>query len=357
MIFPIVGLPGPFTSWCRIAAHKLLEGTGHTADQNHFTGGLADIARQYLKTNADHLVFSVSRPDLEMTAALKSTGRPILFASSDPRRAVLHLIRGGNADHRTAIRILSGDCSCLVAFMGHEHLVTLTAHSARQDILGAVGVIAKTFQLDADPSLIRHVASETADLLTSMTDPDNGGTDPVQGLGETLSDGLGRSAEFILAGFQQFLARDHSVPIIVTKELFLAGDPPHDHVEAPLDMTGRPRFIAFGPYVHIPAGKWMLRFVVSFSEEAIGLPCIVDVGVSDIHGFQELTRTHVVVSTAGRMEVTLSFQLEDPLTPLQVRLATDKSVFDGKLAIGFAEFRLNTDRPDADLERLLPETV
>lgn len=356
MIFPIIGLPGPFTSWCRQVALHLALGSGLKVSHCHIPGSLSDIARELFKSNADNLVFSVCRPDLDLTAVLKSVGRPLLFASMDPRRAALHLARAGG-DHRTALRIISGDCSCLADFVDHKDRVEIAAADARQDIVGAIYKIAEVFGFDASESVVRDIAADTGDLLQSMTETKHGGVDTSEGLKETFEPGLARSAEFILSGYEQFLAGNKTVPIIVTKEFFLEGDPPHEHVEASLDMTGRPRIVSFGPYIHLPAGTWMLRLVISFSSEAIGTPCMIDVGVSDHQGYQELTRTHVQIATSGRSEVTLSFQLKDPLTPLQVRLATEKSVFDGRLAIGFAEFRLNTDSADGDLERLLPHSV
>ncbi|MTI44455.1 hypothetical protein E1178_12635 [Roseibium hamelinense] len=203
---------------------------------------------------------------------------------------------------------------------------------------------------------MQQIIQALAALAGQVSLPENGGNDPTAAIQSKFPEGIARCATFLLGGFEGHLDAKPDTPLIATKELFLVGDKPEDHVDAPLDMTGRPRFIVFGPYIHIPVGTWLVRLVVSFSEEALGIPAVVDIGASDERGFRELSRTHIIASTAGRTDISLSFQNDNPLASLQVRLATEKSVFDGLIAIGFAEFRRKVAETDEELEVLLPET-
>jgi hypothetical protein len=356
MIFPILGLPGPFTSWCRDVAAKCLTLNGYKVTTADLSGSLADVGRQLILGNTDHLVFSVARPDKDLTPVLKQSNTPILLTSSDPRRAILHSVNLANLDLQTAIRSLTGHCSCLWNFSGKDAAVhSIHFSEALQNPHAAVQKIADIYNLPASQPMIDRVVIETRPTLEAMTAPENGGHDPLEELAKKFSVEEVRTIGYLFDGFERHLEGQHSAPLIVTKELFLNGDPPHDHVSAPLDMTGRPKFVVFGPYIHIPAGTWMLRLVVSLSEEAIGTPLIIDVGASDAAGYRELTKTHVVVSTEGRMDVTMSFQLDDPLASLQVRIATERSTFDGLLAFGFTEFRLKQEENGSSFGALLPE--
>lgn len=358
MIYTVLGLPGPFTSWCRVVLCELIAERGERASDTHIAGSLADIATELMRRDEEHLVFSAGRPDVALTARLKEFRRPILLALSDPRQGALHLFRSGKADERTSVRLISGDCSCLVGFNDTDHVTRLHLEDALADPLSAIQRIGAAFGLRADAMQARRVLERTVTQLADTTGPDNGGADPKAGLVESYGEALGAAADYVLGGFEQLLAGDRDAPLIITKEFFLAGDPPHDHVTHPLDMTGRARFIAFGPYMHIPAGAWSLRYVVGFSAEAMGTPCIIDVGVSEGPVYHELTRAHMAVSSRGRMEISLSFEITDPLMPLQVRLLTEKAIFDGRMAIGYAEFRRKAhhEAGDLDTSTLLPPT-
>ena len=356
MIYTVLGLPGPFTSWCRAVVCELVAERGERASDTHIAGSLADIATELLRSDRDHLVFSVGRPDVTLMARLKEFRRPLLLALSDPRQGALHLFRSGKADERTSVRLISGDCSCLVGFDDVDHVTRLHLEDALADPLSAIQRIGAVYGLKPDASQARRVLERTVTQLADATGPDVGGADPKAGLIESFGETLGAAADYVLGGFEQMLAGQRDTPLIITKEFFLAGDPPHDHVTLPLDMTGRARFIAFGPYMHIPAGAWSLRYVVGFSAEAMGTPCIIDVGVSEGPVYHELTRAPMAVSSRGRMEISLSFEITDPLMPLQVRLLTEKAIFDGRMAIGYAEFRRKShhDAGDLDTSTLLP---
>ncbi|NBN62706.1 hypothetical protein GWI72_08790 [Microvirga tunisiensis] len=356
MIYTVLGLPGPFTRWCRAVVCELIAARGERAADTHIPGSLADIATELLRSGTDHLVVSAGRPDVALMARLKEYRRPMLLALSDPRQAALHLFRAGKADERTSVRLISGDCSCLVDFHGVDHVTRLHVDEALADPLSAIQRIADVYGLATDAAGARRILERTVTDLAATTGHDNGGPDARAGLVESFGEAVGAAADYILGGFDQMLAGNRDVPLIITKEFFLAGDPPHDHVAQPLDMTGRARFIAFGPYMHIPAGAWALRYVVGFSAEAMGTPCIIDVGVSEGPVYHELTRAHMVVSSRGRMEISLSFEITDPLMPMQVRLLTEKAIFDGRMAIGYAEFRRKShhDAGDLDTATLLP---
>lgn len=350
MIYTILGLPGPFTSWCRAVVCELLADGGETFSEKHTSGSLADIATELLLSDKDHLVISAGRPDVSLTAALKRLERPLLLALSDPRQAALYMFLGGKADERTSIRFISGDCSCLIGFDNSDHVTRLHLEDALADPLKAIEQIGVLYGLSPNASQIRRALERTVAQLAEATGPQVGGGDPRAKLIECFGENLGSAANHLLGGFERLLCGHRDTPLIVTKEFFLAGDPPHNHVTQPLDMTGRARFIAFGPYIHLPAGAWLLRYVVGFSGEALGTPCIVDVGISEGAVYHELTRTHMTVSSQGRVEISLSFEITEPLMSLQVRLLTEKAIFDGRMAVGYAEFRRKNHNDAGDLE-------
>ncbi len=352
MLYPVLGLAGHFTAWCRVVVYELAKPLGRVEDAENLPGGLADIGKSLLSSGADHLVFSAGRPDLELVASIRESGRAFLYPVADPRRAVLHMIKVGKLDHLLAVRLLSGDCSCLAGLVDAPNCVRLELRDALQDPVGAIWKIATAFNIEASDAEVRSVLAKTRDILTKAVDPEEGGDDPRSALIEECGETLGASIDYLMSGFEPALLGEPNASLIITRDFFLAGDPPHDHVTTPLDMTGRARFLVFGPYMHIPAGDWSVRFVVAFSSEAQGTLCAVDIGASDGPAYHELGRSSFTISAKGRMEITMNFEHKDPLTSIQVRLATEKAVFDGKIAVGFAEFRKRLPQADEDLNQL-----
>lgn len=353
MIYATLGLPGPLTAWCQTVTTQLLIAAGRRVDDVTSTGSLTDVGRQLILCEKDHLVVAVSRPDNDLANALRDSKKPILLALSDPRRSLIHLVENGDLDVLTAIRSISGDCSCLINLADCETVAPIRFEQVLEAPLAVIAEIARLYNLSVSPMQVHRIAQDTHELVELMVAPENGGTDIETTWTSNLDENLARAGQFMLTGLDRHLAGQRAAPIVVTKELFLNGEPPHEAVSAPVDMTGRSRYVAFGPFIHLPAGTWLLRYMISFSEEAVGVPCLIDVCASDQFGVHELTRTHVVISTAGRMDVTLAFQHNDPLASLQVRLLTEKPVFDGRLAIGFAEFTLKPEGP-TDPELFLP---
>lgn len=112
------------------------------------------------------------------------------------------------------------------------------------------------------------------------------------------------------------------------RESFLDGDVPGETLPALIEVAGRARIVAYGPYLPLPAGAWHARAWLGFSPDIGRLPFIleVDSGAGVSRGFFEAER-------GGLFTLDLDFQVADPLHPLEFRLITQDSALEGQAAL------------------------
>lgn len=112
------------------------------------------------------------------------------------------------------------------------------------------------------------------------------------------------------------------------RDAFLDGDAPGDILPAAVEVAGRARILAYGPYLPLPAGQWHATAYLGFSIDIEKMPFILeaDAGGNTTRGFFE-------VQSPGIFTLTLDFQVTDPMHPVELRLISQDSALDGQLAL------------------------
>ena len=127
-----------------------------------------------------------------------------------------------------------------------------------------------------------------------------------------------------------FNAPNHHGPLALAwpRECFLHGDAPNTMLPATVEVAGRGRILAYGPYLPLPAGNWRAKTFLGFSPDIGELPFIleVDSGSRMFRGFFEVDRS-------GIFTLDLDFQITEPLNPVEMRLISQDSALDGQLSL------------------------
>ncbi|WP_422002607.1 hypothetical protein [Reyranella sp.] len=112
------------------------------------------------------------------------------------------------------------------------------------------------------------------------------------------------------------------------RELFLDGDAPGTMLPAAPEVGGRPRILAYGPYLPLPVGRWSATVYLGFSNEIGRLPFIfeVDAGGSVARGFFEVER-------GGLFSLSLDFEVAQPLHLVECRLISQDSAIEGQFSL------------------------
>jgi len=112
------------------------------------------------------------------------------------------------------------------------------------------------------------------------------------------------------------------------REAFFDGDAPGETLPATVEVAGRARILAYGPYLPLPAGDWRATAFLGFSPDIGRLPFILeaDTGGAVARGFFEVER-------GGIFTLELDFQVSDALHPVELRLISQDSALEGQLAL------------------------
>lgn len=119
---------------------------------------------------------------------------------------------------------------------------------------------------------------------------------------------------------------EHPTSIMVawTRECFLYGDAPGEGLPATVEVAGRGRILAYGPYMPLPSGHWRATACLGFSADIGSMPFILeadtDAGIA--RGFFE-------VKQGGIFTLELAFDVTNPFHPVEFRLVSQDSALEG----------------------------
>ena len=148
---------------------------------------------------------------------------------------------------------------------------------------------------------------------------------PVPPLEETAGGALARTYLQPL-----FMAAPAAARLVLSwpREAFLDGDTPGAPLPAAIEVAGRARILAYGPYLPLPGGQWRATAYLGFSVDIEKIPFILeaDTGSGITRGFFE-------VENGGIFTLTLHFQITDPLHPVELRLISQDSALEGQAVL------------------------
>jgi hypothetical protein len=292
--------------------------------------------------------------DTLITEVVRSVGHatPILHRH-DPaveNTAITDAVREGKL---TAVMLIGDPLSCLCALVdaGHTPLEAarvLTAATAplalwagwsvvrlRPDtivaeavdtILGSMGL---TDGVLPSLSATGWRTSSLADVAASLTEP--------------LPDRSVSAAERALAAevvAPLFATAATGVPLAVTwsRDCLFWGDHPGEKLPRIIDLTGPARVLAYGPYLHLPPGSWMVRATLAFSPAAIGAPFAIE-----LHGDGLLGRGRFKPGAAGVFAASFPARVRSPHLANEIRVVSEAGAIDGE--IGVDHFQLIPGAP------------
>jgi len=130
------------------------------------------------------------------------------------------------------------------------------------------------------------------------------------------------------------MATRHVVePICWPSSLFLFGDRPNERAPETAELTGPARIIFYGPYFHLPAGRWLVRMFLGFSQDIFGTPLSIEV-----HGSTLVAKALVKPQEEGIFQVSFSMVHNRPEDALEVRIRNEEGAIEGRIGLLRIEF-------------------
>jgi hypothetical protein len=232
----------------------------------------------------------------------------------------------------------------MLALAQGPHALVLTPADAR-DPVAAAAAIAGHFRIDLGAAELAPLIEEP-DLALELEDAD------IQAWLSGLSERERAIVDGALQPYIDYFAGERLDRLTWEPELFYLSEEPIGSSAVPLtrpvDLTGRPRIVLFGPYINLPPGSWSADVVLGFSAETAGMSFLVEVFASS-----QLAQSRITAGREPVVEMQLSFTIENSVDqPVQIRVWTERSAFDGRLALGYVAITRQATIPDETRERL-----
>ncbi len=325
MVFTSVVLPSPFGEWCNAVIARLVESALGPVE---LAG--ADTIEQFthavMRTELPYLVVGSCQTVGRLWSALAGAERSFVVALDDPRLALQNLVVRHGSNFVEATRIVAKSCASVLSSIPLPRALVLHAEQAVTDPVGAATAIARHLELHVNESDIVQIVAALADL--------NPGRWRIEA--KLWWDDLEASRRALaidaLGSYFDCVAVGDLGPVTWGRELFFIDEEqsPEQRQPAsrPVDVTGRPRFVIYGPDITLPPGAWSAEIALGFTPEAAEISYIVDV-----HAETQLAQIRIEPGTRRFMEANLNFLLKEPLM-IAVRVWNERAAFDGQLALG-----------------------
>lgn len=328
MIFFSVGLPGRFAEWCDAVISRLAQravGPVEVVSLNT----LEALALAMIRTGAPHFVVCSRQPGGGVQTALAQAGRRFVAVLDEPRAALRDLATRPGFDLVAATRAVASSCASILSYAAlPEALVLGGARYGHDQVLTAT-MIARHLELDVGASEIETIVSELRDEGIVPLPPDN------DFWWDSLEESQHALVNGALGAYVDHFGGGGLGKITWERELFFISEEPATQpvpATRPVDITGRIRFLVYGPFINLPPGSWSASVVLGFSPEAAGMTYIVEVFAGS-----QLTHVRVEPGNERIFEANLHFSVDSAVDhPVQIRIHNERPAFDGRLAVGYA---------------------
>lgn len=341
MVFLSIGLPSRFAEWCDALLVRLVEqklGSVHAAALN----SLEELARAVIRSGSPNLVACSRQPVPRLQNEIVESGHPFLVALGDPRTALRNMILQTGCGLIDATRAVASSCAAMLSIINAPNALVLTPRRPR----AAASAIAKHFGMPV-------ATSELARLVEGFPEGSAGSEAEDRGWWDSLGD---REQAIINGALEPYIAQSAagaSHRLVWEPELFYSIGAEADAApvpsSGPIDITGRARFLTFGPYINLAPGQWSASVVLGFSAETAGLSFLLDAAAGVQLG-------HARVESAGEQVVAtdLHFSVDASIgQPIEIRVLLERAAFDGRVVLGPVRLVMQADVPADVRQRLI----
>lgn len=289
-----------------------------------------------------HVLVVTHFPRPELVSYAKHHKTSLVMALDEPSYSAAFHVKSGDLGPRDAVKPVTQSLSLLAALAPLEHSLVLSAsdyHRPVPDVVASlalalgisrqeIGVIAKAFRGWEATSLARSIEKQ---VLHGST---------FTGLDQLISPHDGACITKASGGLVDLVLGREPADIVWGREFFYDGATLTSPAPMMIDMTGPARCLYYGPYLHLPAGRWEARLFLGFSDQTIDTWLKVDVYTDDVQAifFSRLKR-------GGIYAMPITFEVSDPRQPIQLRIFIERGEIDGRMGLAMVRLKPSQDEP------------
>jgi len=323
-----------------VTRQMLASATG--ADVGQFELNSDDATERFLRDPPKGAALIVTHyPRPELIDHITAHSLPVILAIDDPIACTaFHLHNIGGAV-RDAIRPLTQSLSLIAAFAAVPGKTLIGVGDLGEAAATVAGRIADRIRADGASIAARALAS----LGISPATPLNGSIQAIVLHGASLQPLVDRFEPYEAGMIEQItggiidLCLGHPASEIVWHyEFFYDGGTFTSPAPMMIDLAGPARCIYYGPFLHLPTGRWDAKVFLGFSNEITETHVKVDIFTDEI-------QENFVgkVTRGGIYTMPLTFDVVDPRQPIQLRLFIDRGEIEGRIGLAMARLSPNQD--------------
>lgn len=316
------GLPSPESIFAVHSVAEIIRRTRGTVRGIALNAG-EDAGLLAEATAAAPIVPYFDAPDRDACASLLATGVPIVVVMGDFAQTAQFCMVARELDPLQAARFVSQSFCCLAPLQRHSQVRSVMVEKA-QDLGSWFDDVADWLGLD--PSMwpdtraqmfAEYAAWPTVEAAINGLVPD----------AQAATLGWEHVPAATEALFATFAASYHTGAMDVIfwpGESMLEPGSPAAPVGDRIALTGAARLLTFGPFMHLPPGRWRARYQFEVDAHPAGNAIVFDV----VHGTEILVSHRVSLEQAGTFGIDCEFDVHEP------RLAVEKRAILAEGSIG-----------------------
>ncbi|KSV69043.1 hypothetical protein N182_32860 [Sinorhizobium sp. GL2] len=129
--------------------------------------------------------------------------------------------------------------------------------------------------------------------------------------------------------YGQLLTGKRFSPIEIPTEMLIRAEPPQPHLEGPIELLGPSRILTFGPYMHLPVGRWRAELCFDVRDNYSGNEFAMDVfSDNNVLAFAKAS-----MPREGAFQAELEFEITRADAAFEVRTFVYVGAIEGLLTI------------------------
>ena len=326
MIAFSIGLPSPFSDWCDIVSARIA-GRASGPIETITARTLQDIALAAIRTRSSNLLVRSCELSARVAASIADAESRFVLALDDPRAALHHLVTCRGMSFADAVRAVACSCAATVSFAGLSGGLKLSPLDVCTNPHETVAAIGDYFGRCLSTEDIVEI---TRDLDGFQISDDSIAKDEWWA---SLDEHSREIANGALNDYRAYFSGREIGSFLWERDLFFMDEPPASgrvQVLRPVDITGRPRCLIFGPHLTLPPGSWSALISLSLSPEAMEMTYVLEAFAGS-----RLASSRIEPVSQRLIEVELRFSVDNLLEqPIEIRVWSERAAFDGQLALG-----------------------
>lgn len=341
------GMPGVMSSWGFAALHAVAreafgDYTVLAAD------GIEDLREFVQSREKKHAILVSQYPEARLSDLIVRTNVPFLLFLENPVDAVSYLARCTGQQDLSLVRAVSASLACLEPFAAAPAGLVMR----RNDVKGTGGIDWLLERIDRHlntglapeqmTTALRHVGLAVSGETRTLAPPKLeeaaaaiiAGYMPPRGNGAELDPSLREAAAKLLLPLELGRFGVPEPTVSWPAWTFFSGDRPGEYLDEAIDLTGAARCLVYGPYFHLPVGRWNAKLLFDVEEDCYG-----QIFSIEIHSAEMLGKLRVCPQGIGSFEAVIPIEIVEPKTPIEIRILMEGGAIEGRLSRWSADWR------------------